>query len=140
VKIEEQAVADSVKEAGQKAAKKAASRGIALDGQGGYVRHVLLCRGKSCCDGHDHKETEKRLNKRLKQLEKSGTYVYATMVDCLRLCRSGPLLVVYPDGVWYHSVTPKVVDRIVDEHLIGGQVVAEYAFARNPLTQSVADD
>ena len=62
-----------------------------------------------------------------------GSTVYRTRVDCLSLCRSGPLLVVYPDGTWYHSVTPEVLDRIVDEHIVGGRVVTDHAFATNPM-------
>jgi (2Fe-2S) ferredoxin len=121
------------KEEHRKAVKKAISRGISVDGKGGYSRHVLLCIGRSCCDGADHRDTGKRLNKRLKKLEKDGLFVYRTRVDCLSFCRSGPLLVVYPDGTWYHSVTPEVLDRIVDEHIVGGRVVTDYAFARNPM-------
>ena len=60
----------------------------------------------------------------------SGTGpVLRTKVDCLRICEQGPIAVVYPDGVWYRSVSIEVIDRIVDEHLIGGKPVAEHVFA-----------
>lgn len=119
----------------RKARKKAESRGISTTGTGGYAAHVLVCVGKSCCgSGDGHRDTLKRLHKRLKKLEGEGLYVYRTEVECLSLCRGGPLLVVYPGGTWYHSVTPDVVDRIVDEHLVGGRVVEDFAFAHNPMT------
>ena len=105
---------------------------------GPYVRHILICADQTkpkCASRESTVASWNYLKRRLDELniESGEGCVYRSKVNCLRVCSKGPIAVVYPEGVWYHSVTPELAERILQEHVLGGKVVEEFVFARNPL-------
>jgi (2Fe-2S) ferredoxin len=106
-------------------------------GIGEFHRHVFYCVGGACAASEEGEKGWEVLKRELKDrnlsLSRGPLACYRTKVGCLRVCKAGPVLLVYPEGKWYSGMTAERIPRFVEEHLVQGQPIEEWIFAENAL-------
>ncbi|MEA3187503.1 MAG: hypothetical protein QOD99_1333 [Chthoniobacter sp.] len=108
-------------------------QGLEKAGIAGAQKHLFLCIGPDCCKTRAGEATWDYLKRRVKE---TGFRAMRTKAACFRICTDGPWLVVYPEGIWYSRVTPERIERILQQHLLGGEPVREWIAAQNGLSAS----
>lgn len=93
-------------------------------------RHLFLCMGPDCCSRAEAEVVWEYIKRRVKE---TSLRAMRTKAECFRICTGGPWIVVYPEGVWYGSMTVERFERILQEHLIGGRPVEEWITIRHEL-------
>ena len=104
---------------------------------GNYSRHIFLCVGESCCSKEQGELAWKALKNQLKERDLSistgPSACYRTKAGCLRICKGGPILVVYPEGNWYGGMTADRIPGFIERQIVQGEPIEEWIFAKNPL-------
>lgn len=101
---------------------------------GSYRRHLLVCTGPRCTANGESRALFDSLGETFKAagLDRGELRVKRTRVSCFAACKGGPIVCVQPDGVWYYNAIRENMQRIVEQHLVGGQAVEELVFHRGP--------
>ncbi len=103
--------------------------------------HLLLCASPQkalCCNPENGINSWERLKRILKELnledpQRPEGMVLRSKVDCLRVCNEGPILLIWPDGIWYEKVSPDLIEQIIKQHIIGGVPIKQFICKQTPL-------
>ena len=109
--------------------------------------HLLLCatpKNPSCCDPIQGLKSWEKLKNILKELnledpERPEGIVLRSKVDCLRICKAGPILLIWPEGIWYQDVSPNRIEAIVTQHVLKGNPIKEWVLKETPLIFSTSN-
>lgn len=96
----------------------------------GASRHLFLCIGPDCCGLREGEAVWEYVKARVRE---TGLAAMRTKAGCFRICTGGPWLAIYPEGIWYGGITPERFERILQQHLLGGEPVREWIAAENDL-------
>ncbi len=103
--------------------------------------HLLLCATPTkpaCCEANEGLKSWQALKRILHELkledpQRPEGIVLRSKIDCLRICKQGPILLIWPDGIWYYKVSPVLIEKIVREHIIRGKPIKDYILKKTPL-------
>ena len=106
-------------------------------------KHLLLCATptkQKCFKGNEGQKTWECLKKTLKNFENDpstkNVHILRSKADCLRICKNGPILLVWPDGIWYEKVSPEKISEIFTSHIINGKPIEKWIFKKTPFLNS----
>ena len=106
-------------------------------------KHLLLCATptkQKCFKGNEGQKTWECLKKTLKKFENDpstkNVHILRSKADCLRVCKNGPILLIWPDGIWYEKVSPEKISEIFTSHIINGKPIEKWIFKKTPFLNS----
>ena len=103
-----------------------------------YKRHLLVCVGPRCTEEGESEELFSMLAEKFKAvgIDSGEMRVKRTRTSCFATCKSGPIICVQPDGIWYYNVTEANLDRIIQQHFVDGVPVEDLIYHRGPVCAS----